>query len=158
MIHKFLPLIVLITLAVLSVACAAQKVSGASNDPPTVPGNSSGEGAVMNLAALVEDLQAAGAQAEQGDPVEQAFFSVPGQILKVNGADVQVFEYESEETMGTEASQVSADGGTIGTSMVSWVEAPHFFRSGRILVLYVGTDAQTLSLLEGALGEQFAGR
>ncbi len=95
---------------------------------------------------------------ELGDPVEQPFFSVTGQILKLNGADVQVFEYESAEAMETDAAQVSADGGSIGTSMAMWVEAPHFFKAGRVLVLYVGEETAVLDLLKGVLGEQFAGR
>ena len=34
-----------------------------------------------------------------------------GQIIKVNGADVQVFEYESAEAMEGDASKVAPDGG-----------------------------------------------
>lgn len=156
--HKTFSLMILLALVVSSAACAAQEVSGASNDAPAEPGVSSPSGAVEDQASLVDALRAAGADVEPGDPVEQAFFSVTGQILKVNGADVQVFEYESAEAMGTEATQISEDGGSIGTNMVTWVAAPHFFRSGRLLVLYVGDDAAILGLLNGALGEQFAGR
>ena len=34
----------------------------------------------------------------------------------------------------------------------------HFFKAGRVLVLYVGDDKIVLNLLKGILGEQFAGR
>ncbi len=95
---------------------------------------------------------------EPGDTIEQAFFSVTGQIIKVNGADVQVFEYGSAEAMEADASQVAPDGGAVGTSMVTWMATPHFFKAGRVLVLYVGDDAAVLDLLEPVLGEQFAGR
>lgn len=114
--------------------------------------------AVEDQADLVSALETAGATVEIGEPISQAFFSPEGSILKVNGADVQVFEYDSMEAMGTEASQVASDGGSIGTSMVTWVDTPHFFKSGRILVLYVGSDSAVLDLLEGILGPQFAGR
>jgi hypothetical protein len=109
-------------------------------------------------ASLMNDLRTAGAKVEVGDSVEQAFFTVKGRIIKVNGADVQVFEYESAEAMEADASQVSADGGSVGTSMVAWMATPHFFKSGRVLVLYVGDDTVVLDLLKGTLGEQFAGR
>ena len=95
---------------------------------------------------------------EAGDPVSQVFFSPEGSIIKVNGADVQVFEYESAEALENEASQVAPDGGSIGTNMVMWMDAPHFYKVGRIIVLYVGSDEAVLSLLEKVLGEQFAGR
>lgn len=114
--------------------------------------------AVQDKTALVDSLQDAGATVEEGDPLSQPFFTPEGSILKVNGADVQVFEYESMEAMEEEASQVMPDGGSIGRSMVSWMDTPHFYKSGRIIVLYVGSDEAVLGLLEKALGPQFAGR
>jgi hypothetical protein len=114
--------------------------------------------AVADQASLTAALEAGGATVETGESVLQPFFTPEGSILKVNGADVQVFEYESPEEMENEASQVSPDGGSIGTSMVTWMDAPHFYKAGRIIVLYVGSDATMLDWLEGALGAQFAGR
>lgn len=147
---RILSLMALVALASFSSGCAPQNVSGASND-------TEGE-AVQDQAGLIEALEAAGANVEPGHPIEQPFISVPGQILKVNAEDVQVYEYETAEAMGTEASQITEDGGRMGTSTISWVDTPHFFRSGRLLVLYVGGDAAVLDLLNGALGEEFAGR
>jgi hypothetical protein len=113
---------------------------------------------VEDQASLITALEASGATLETGEPVTQAFFSPEGNIIKVNGADVQVFEYESTEAMENEASQVAPDGGSIGTTMVTWIDTPHFYKAGRIIVLYVGSDATVLDLLENALGAQFAGR
>jgi hypothetical protein len=107
---------------------------------------------------LISALKAAGAIVELGEPISQPFFTPEGSIVKVNRADVQIFEYESSEEMGNEASPVSSDGGAIGTSMVNWLDAPHFYKVGRIVVLYVGSDAPVLDFLEGALGSQFGGR
>ena len=60
--------------------------------------------------------------------------------------------------MENEASQVAPDGGSIGTSMVSWMDAPHFYKTGRIIALYVGSDQTILDLLEKVMGPQFAGQ
>ena len=109
-------------------------------------------------AEFLEELREKGAEAQSGESVEQAFFSVIGTMVNVNGESVQVFEYDSAETMESDAVLVDADGGSIGTSMVSWVATPHFYKKGRILVLYVGDNAETLGLLESVLGAQFAGR
>ena len=109
-------------------------------------------------ASLMINLQNAGAQVELGDPVVQPFFTMQGKILKVNGADVQVFEYASAEAMEADAALVSADGGSVGTSMISWMATPHFFKSDSMIVLYVGDDDSILTALQSALGEQFAGR
>ena len=69
-----------------------------------------------------------------------------------------MFEYPTVEDAERESETVSADGGSIGTSMVTWVAAPHFYQSGRIIALCVGENAEVLAALEGVLGEQFAGR
>ena len=133
-------------------------VSGCANDPLAAsPAASTGPLAVEDQAALISALEGSGATVETGESASQIFFSAEGNILKVNGADVQVFEYASAEEVENEASQVSSDGGSIGTSMVTWVDVPHFYKAGRIIVLYVGSDASVLDLLENALGPQFAG-
>ena len=108
-------------------------------------------------ASLMNRLGDAGAQVELGDPVGQDFFTVKGRIIKVNGMDVQVFEYASLEAMEVDAAQVSADGYSVGTSMISWMATPHFFKSDTMIVLYVGDDVTMTALLESVLGAQFAG-
>ena len=153
--HRILLLTSLLMVVVLFMACAPK--SQATDVPDAGPTTSHG-GPVEDYVSLVDALREAGAEVLPGETVEQAFFSVRGQIIKVNGADVQVFEYESAEAMEADASQVAPDGGSIGTSMVMWVEAPHFFKAGRVLVLYVGEDAAILDLLKSVLGKQFAGR
>jgi uncharacterized protein YceK len=124
---------------------------------PISPTESLEPAIVEDQADLVATLQASGATVETVEPVTQAFFSPQGSIIKVNAADVQLFEYESVGAMEAEASQVAPDGGSIGTSMVTWMDTPHFYKAGRLIVLYVGSDASLLSLLENVLGPQFAG-
>jgi hypothetical protein len=41
--------------------------------------------------------------------------------------------------------------------MITWIATPHFFSSGRLLVLYVGDNNEILSMLEQLLGPQFTG-
>ena len=41
--------------------------------------------------------------------------------------------------------------------MITWIDTPHFYKAGKIIVLYIGSDATVLDLLKGALGPQFAG-
>jgi hypothetical protein len=113
---------------------------------------------VEDQASFLAALRAEGATAEVVDSISQDFFNVEGQIITVNGADVQVFEYESAEAMENAASQVAPDGGSIGTSMVTWIDTPHFYKAGRIIVLYIGSDQTILGLLENVLGPQFAGQ
>ncbi len=143
-----IPLIMHIVLALTLSSCGTSTTVTPSSEPLTV----------QDQASLLNTLQAAGATVETGDSITQEFFSPEGQTVKVNGADLQVFEYENSEAMEKEASQVASDGGSIGTSMVNWVDAPHFYKSGRIIVLYIGNNETVLALLEKIMGKQFAGR
>ena len=42
--------------------------------------------------------------------------------------------------------------------MVTWVAAPHFFKSETAIVLYVGESSKVIEALTSVLGPQFAGR
>ena len=157
--YRFLVVMLLIAAVAVggcsSAASAQEPVSPNATHPPDTASHGNPIGGHVEF---VDALRAAGATVEPSEPIIQAFFTPEGNILKVNGADVQVFEYESEEAMESEASQVAPDGGSIGTTMVTWVDTPHFYKAGRIIVLYVGSDTAILDLLEQVLGPQFAGR
>lgn len=114
--------------------------------------------AVQDLNTLMAALQAAGLTVETGESVTQPFFTVPGQTIKINGQDVQVFAYDTAQAMEAEASKIAPDASTIGTNMPSWMSDPHFYKLGNMLVLYVGQDQKILDILSGVLGQQFAGR
>ena len=98
---------------------------------------------------LIDPLLATGADVEvTGEVVKQPFFSEGGRILLVNGERVQVMEYRDAADLEDEAAHISPHGSSTGTTMVSWVAPPHFFRNETVIVLYVGenTKARTLRL------------
>ena|ERR671922_463837 len=113
---------------------------------------------VTDRASLINKLRAAGAKVEVVGEVEQPFLSVTGTMIKVQGEDVQVFQYTSAPEMEAQAALISRDGTAVGTRKIHWVEPPHFFKQGRVLVLYVGQDPKVEKALEAVLGRQFAGQ
>lgn len=131
--------------ALLLTACGAQEEPAAE-----IP-------EVEDLGSISKVLRDAGATIKSDEIIQQEFFTVEGRILKVDGTAVQVFEYKTAEAMEVEAALVAPDGGSVGTSMMMWMATPHFFKAGRLLVIYVGDDAKTLELLKSVLGDQFAG-
>lgn len=141
----YLSCVALILLGLILSACA----SPAAVEEPAATQN----GAAAGYTELVDALSAAGATVEQADPVEQAFFSVPGQRILVNDAEIQVFEYAGEAARQVESDQISPDGSSIGTTMVTWIDQPNFWANGRLIVLYVGTDAAIIELLTDVLGD-----
>lgn len=117
------------------------------------PGQSGTTAALLDTDALIEALTASGAEVEDGGAVEQAFFSVGGRLIGVDGQDVQVFDYPDAAARQADSDQISSNGGTIGTTMVTWVDAPHFWAKDRVIVLYVGRSDDTIERLTGILGQ-----
>ncbi|MEO7971657.1 MAG: hypothetical protein ABI698_10190 [bacterium] len=107
---------------------------------------------------LVKRLRSSGASAKvTAELVRQPFFSVSGRIINVNGESVQVFKFANAAAAEAQAKGVAPDGMTIGTSKPSWMAPPHFFKGGKLIVLYVGANESVLKVLEASLGTQFAG-
>jgi hypothetical protein len=152
---KYSPLIViLMAVATLDSVLPANEVRTSSGYRYSLAPKSSRE-----LLRLTKKLRSAGARvALTSERVKQAFFAPAARIMNINGEGVQVFEYSKVSAAAKDAMLVSSDGMTIGTSKPSWMAPPHFFRSGRLIVIYVGNEETILRLLQGALGKQFAGQ
>ena len=148
-----LRLILVFILAVASTACGP----GSSFATPSQQGEFPAD-AATDYASFIDKLRAAGASAEAGEAVDQAFFSVRGRMIEVGGEEVQVFQYIDAAAAEAEAALVSADGSAIGTHMVHWIEPPHFYKKGKLLVLYVGDNEKILKMLVAVLDRPFAGK
>ncbi len=158
-IKGFAAIIGLAALTVIGVACGngAEPTSPSDEVPtPTEPIVSHG-GPVKDYVSLVDNLKAEGAAIDPAGSVSQPFFAPQGQVLTVIGEDVQAFEFSSVEEADTVAETVSADGSSIGTSMVGWVAPPHFYKAGKLIVIYVGGDSDVINALQKTMGPQFAG-
>ena len=80
------------------------------------------------------------------------------------GGLVIVRQFPDEAAAQEAASRISGDGHNIelpnrqGIVHIDWIGPPHWYRAGRVLVLYLGDHAPTLRVLTRVLGRQFAGR
>lgn len=98
-----------------------------------------------------------------GDDPQRRFFSGAGKRIELNGENISVLEYEDEATAQAEAKFISPDGCTYTSENwtmvagISWIAPPHFYKAGRIIVLYVGGNQEIIDLLEKLVGSQFAG-
>lgn len=138
---------------------AASSTPTAGSDPATPVDR--GE-ALMDYAAFIGALEDAGWPVEEVGPTSGSLFNGAGHIIKVNGIEMQVFEYADEQALEAQAALISPDGGQITDSsgaiaIVDWVDMPHFFKKGRIMVVYIGRTERTLLALKDVLGERFAG-
>ena len=156
-ISKLLP--ALFILVIPGVACDR-------SEPTTSPALTQG-GPVRDRGTLIDNLRAAGATVEPTDeqgPFE--VFSAESSITTVNGERVRVLEYPDEATAEEEAGWISPNGATVTVPMRpsepldyagTFAGTPHYYKSGKLIVYYVGTNEDTMMLLEGVLGAQFAG-
>ncbi|HEU4785165.1 MAG TPA: hypothetical protein VFS83_17640 [Ktedonobacterales bacterium] len=123
-------------------------------------GASTGAGSVHDVASLADHLRAQGAQIEMGSTIKHPFLAIPGQIMTVNGQDIEVFQYANAQALANDTRTIDPDGciGTVGGSMLDpWTAPPHFFKSQGVMIIYLGSDAKMLQLLTNVMGKQFAG-
>jgi hypothetical protein len=135
----------------------AVQSAGQADNPYPQPAGGETQATGSTVDTLLASLQSAGLAAAKGGDVSSSFFSVPGKVLLLNGEELQVYEYAAPEAADADASSVSADGGTVGSAMVDWISTPHFFRSGNVILIYVGENPTALQALKSLFGTQFAG-
>jgi penicillin-binding protein 2 len=95
---------------------------------------------------------------EQTDQtVLHPFFRTPGQIVHVNGQDLQVFVYPTSTARKSDSARISSDGKLIAGEDVDWPEAPQFASNGNVLTVLLSADTRLgtrVSRAIGTLGDQ----
>jgi len=117
------------------------------------------EGKATDYSSLIDAIKSRGVLVKPVGEIssESSSFSIPTKVISVGGSNVQIFEFASESDAKAASLTVSEDGTKIGTSIIAWIDTPHFYTSGKLVVLYVGQNPELVNLLESFLGKQFAG-
>jgi hypothetical protein len=115
-----------------------------------------------DYASLIDNLSKAGAVVEPGGEVAPNFLSAKRMVISVNDSNVQVWDYDDAAAADAEAALISPDGYSLRTATkstsVGWIAPPHFYKAGKLIVLYVGESEAVTVVLERVLGPQFAGQ
>jgi len=106
---------------------------------------------------FAERLLDSGASVQHLGNVNQPFLSGQGRIMRVNGEDLQVFEYASRGLAEDDIRIVSPDGCCFGTTNISWLGSPHIYQKDQLIVIYIGDNSSMRNILENMMGSQFAG-
>lgn len=116
---------------------------------------------VTDYISLIDNLREAGAVVEPRGEVAPDFLSAKRKVISVNDSNVQVWEYDDDDAADAEAALISPDGFSVHTATkitsVGWIAPPHFYKVGKLIVLYVGDNQAVIDVLETVLGSQFAG-
>jgi hypothetical protein len=123
--------------------------------------NPAGPSAGSSKEAFFAALRQHGASVMPGQMLSREstpYFEVSAQVVLVNTGTVNVFEYPDAGAAARDAGRVSPDGSSVGNTAISWIGPPHFYRDGRLIVIYAGDAPAVLQPLEAVLGAPFAGR
>jgi hypothetical protein len=103
-------------------------------------------------------LRGAGVTVEEAGAVSQPFFSGDGQVVRVNGEDVQLFEVSDSATAeALAAATVSPCGSSVRATTVTWLAPSHFYRLDRLTVIHLGSDPANAAALAQLSGPQLQG-
>jgi hypothetical protein len=102
---------------------------------------------------LLEGLGDLGAGVVDLGPAPMDGFGVEGARIRVDQAEIEVFEYESVEAREAISSTIPPEATAVGGLPTAWPDRPHIWAVGRVIVVYVGTDGGTVLLLSTLLGD-----
>lgn len=95
-------------------------------------------------------------QPEIGDE-DDSYFSVQAARYDVDNEMVAIYEFDSHETAKAQSERISREGCRIGNAFISWIDTPHFYFHGKIIVQYIGSRKSLIHDLRGILGDEIAG-
>ncbi|MFN8591519.1 MAG: penicillin-binding protein 2 [Thermomicrobiales bacterium] len=116
-------------------------------DPLSVP-----EGARQTIYARTAQLLGKTLTVEQTDQtVLHPFFRVPGQLVRVNGQDLQIFVYPNETARKSDSARISADGKLIAGQTAEWPMPPRFSTGGNVLGVLLTADGRLAGRVDRAI-------
>jgi len=152
-----LALVFVLILAGCQTAATAQPTpqptpSPSGTTPPVIfPGPTDGP------EKFVVDLDVAGVESRLGPVFAGDPLPAQGVVVCVGTEQVRLYVFGSvRDRMDAAAKIDPTDASNMGTAMVRWNGRPRFWQRDRMLVLYLGEDAATDTLLRSLLGEPFA--
>lgn len=154
-------LVLSLLLAALVSACGqlTEQIGAVGLASPTLPATP--VESVETIASLTDALRANGVAVLHEGDVDLAFLNGTGALLRVGEQPVQVYEYADADDAGVDAARFSTDGAWVrsdqGSTLINWVATPHLYKASRLIAVYIGDDAATMTLLEKVLGAPFAG-
>ena len=111
----------------------------------------------LNYNKLISELKLQGHKVDEIEQTENetkfTFFLVYPKYIDINGNRISVYEFPDVRTADSQANTISIDGFSIGNAMIEWIDKPYFYKQGKLIVGYVGSDNRILKSLKKILGE-----
>jgi hypothetical protein len=115
------------------------------------------ENSNMSYNKLIHELESQGYTIDEIELTENdtkhSFFSVFPKYVDINEHRIYIYEFPDTSTADSQADTISNDGFSIGNAMIDWIDKPHFYKQGKLIVSYIGSDNEILGNLKKILGE-----
>jgi hypothetical protein len=114
--------------------------------------------AVRDKTNLLSALRGMGLIVSTAGAVRQPFLAPVGEGFTINHIardTIQIFEYPDLSAATRDTAKIRPDGSIPGI-VIDWIDQPHFYRAGRLVVIYPGTTARVLAALQAVVGKPFA--
>ena len=109
-----------------------------------------------SLADLRFHAAATGLGVEEASPPEyDSIFRAERVLLLVGDVELRVYEYADESAREAISATIAADGWSVNQVQVEWIDAPHYWVEGRVIVLYLGDDADAIDIVREVLGDEY---
>lgn len=86
--------------------------------------------------------------------VESTFIPTKSKIMKIGKDNIHIYIYNSNKEMEEDFKKIKNgnkyDNGEYGV-IVDWVDTPHIFKKGEIIVIYVGNNKEIIGSLKDIL-------
>ena len=143
------------TIPILLIACVTLAACG-DDEPPRSMEDIDVASPSYNIVNL---LTATGNEVEVVGRAPVQYFDAKNVVIRVNGGiDLELYEFGSKEDLEEAAAKVSPDATTIEGKPITWKAPPHFFKTDKVIILYMGADPANVAQLASAFGPQFAGK
>jgi hypothetical protein len=135
----------------------APPVSPPAGTPAPVVGGTDEPRPTDGPERLVGDIRASGVDARLGPLFSGDPITAVGVVVCVGAEPVQLYVFGSVAERIALTATVDPDSpSNLGTAMITWNGRPRMWERDRLLVVYLGEDADTEARLRGVLGEPFA--
>ncbi|MEG2108146.1 hypothetical protein [Clostridium sp.] len=112
--------------------------------------------------AFIKDLEAKGFEPKSDGTIKDDKYkvtSIDGEMLKIKGGELRVYEYKTDqkESLNSDINSIQENGYNINGNKIEWKVSPHFYRKGRVVVIYDGDSQDVMKVLSEILGSPFIG-
>ena len=114
---------------------------------------------ILDVEGLIAELRIAGATVDRlpSEPSEEGspFIAGEASVICVNSRQVRIYEYPSEADRQRDSNSITIEGQFQGPGravIAEWIGPPRFFAGGRLILLHLGEEQDTLTLLASILG------